>query len=249
VVAETLRKKTKNHTILAIFAGTVYHISATAGQHGSISPSGELVASPGGSQTFTITAEAGYHVFDVVVDSISRGPLAQYTFANIQSNHSIEAIFGINVYTIVALAGPHGGISPVGTLLQQTGSNRTFSIVPNVGYQIDSVLVDSVSQGAISHYTFSDIQSNHTIYATFKINMYAITASAGAHGTITPSGVVYVDYGSEQTFYIVPDSGASIFAVFVDGTNIGARTNYSFVDVVSSHTISASFQVPQTRGH
>ncbi|MDD5142911.1 hypothetical protein [Methanoregula sp.] len=48
------------------------------------------------------------------------------------------------------------------------GESRTFTITPNSGYKIEDVLVDGVSQGAISSYTFSNVRADHTIWATFK---------------------------------------------------------------------------------
>ena len=67
------------------------------------------------------------------------------------------------------------------------------------------VLVDGVSVGAVTSYTFTNVTANHTIAASFAIDTYTITASAGANGTISPSGHVTVNYGANQTFTITPD--------------------------------------------
>ena len=40
------------------------------------------------------------------------------------------------------------------------------------------VLVDGVSVGAVTSYTFTDVTADHTIAASFAINTYTITASA-----------------------------------------------------------------------
>ena len=64
---------TSNHTISASFAVSAYTITASAGSGGSISPSGEVSVNHGGSQTFAITPDAGYHVADVLVDGSLRG--------------------------------------------------------------------------------------------------------------------------------------------------------------------------------
>ena len=52
------------------------------------------------------------------------------------------------------------------------------------------VLVDGVSVGAVTSYTFTNVTANHTIAASFAINTYTITATAGANGTIEPAGAV-----------------------------------------------------------
>ncbi|RJP72298.1 MAG: T9SS C-terminal target domain-containing protein [Ignavibacteriales bacterium] len=73
----------------------------------------------------------------------------------------------VTTYTINASAAAHGSISPSGTTTLARGSNQTFSIVPNSGYSIEDVLVDDVSVGALSSYTFENITTNHTISASF----------------------------------------------------------------------------------
>ena len=69
--------------------------------------------------------------------------------------------------TIRASAGQGGSITPNGAVQVLKGGSQTFAITPASGYQIGSVLVDGVSQGAISTYTFTNVTEPHTISATF----------------------------------------------------------------------------------
>jgi hypothetical protein len=75
---------------------------------------------------------------------------------------------------------------------------------------------------------------------------YTITASAGSHGSITPSGSVSVNYGASQSFSIAPSSGYHVTNVLVDGSSVGAVTSYTFTNVTANHTISASFAANPT---
>ena len=70
-----------------------YTIKATAGAGGSISPSGNVSVHEGGDQTFTITPDKGYAVANVKIDGKSIGAVKSYTFENVSSPHTIEAIF------------------------------------------------------------------------------------------------------------------------------------------------------------
>ena len=82
-------------------AGTGYTITATAGTGGSISPSSASVVS-GGSKTFTVTANEGYAISDVLVDGKSVGAVGSYTFSNVSASHSIAVSFisiGLPYYT------------------------------------------------------------------------------------------------------------------------------------------------------
>jgi hypothetical protein len=72
-----------------------------------------------------------------------------------------------------------------------------------------------------------------------------ITASAGAGGSISPSGSVSVPYGTNQAFSITAAPCYSIADVIVDGSSVGAVSSYTFNNVTLDHTITASFSLNQ----
>ena len=155
---------------------TQYTITATAGENGSITP-GTTQVYKGNDQTFTITANNGYRISDVLVDGQSVGAVSTYTFENVTGDHTIEATFrrtgggGVvtpTQYTITAEAGEGGSISPSGRVSVTRGSDKTFRITPDDGYEIADVLVDGESVGAVSSYTFENVRANHTIEVIFK---------------------------------------------------------------------------------
>jgi mannose/cellobiose epimerase-like protein (N-acyl-D-glucosamine 2-epimerase family) len=221
-----------------------FTIGATAGSGGAISPSGTVAVVENSSQTFTITPDTGYTVSDVLVDSVSVGALTTYTFSNVTADHTISASFAaVPVFTITASAGSRGTISPSGSMSVRQNESGTFTITPDTGCIISNVLVDNVSVGALTSYTFANVTANHTISASFAIKSYTIAASASAGGSITPAGIVSVQHGSSQSYTITPTEGYQISGVMVDGVSVGKTGTYSFSNVTASHTISASFSV------
>jgi hypothetical protein len=68
-----------------------------------------------------------------------------------------------------------------------------------------------------------------------------ITASAGAGGTVEPSGAVAVPHGAGQTFTIVAAAGFAIADVVVDGVSRGAVSEVTLADVTEPHTIVVTF--------
>ncbi len=70
-----------------------YTLTATAGEGGSISPSGKVSLRRNETKTFAITPEEGYVVADVLVDGKSVGGVTEYTFEKITANHTIEVVF------------------------------------------------------------------------------------------------------------------------------------------------------------
>ena len=74
-------------------AKITHTITATAGNNGTITPSGEVSVTDGANQPFTITPNSGYRIADVKVDGESVGAVNIYTFTNVTANHTIEATF------------------------------------------------------------------------------------------------------------------------------------------------------------
>ena len=70
---------------------------------------------------------------------------------------------------------------------------------------------------------------------------YTIEATAGAGGSISPSGSVSVREGRDQTFTITPDKGYAVSNVKIDGKSIGAVKSYTFENVSRTHTIEVIF--------
>lgn len=68
-------------------------ITASAGEHGSISPEGTVWAAYGSDKTFQFVPEDGYKVKDVVIDGDSAGAISSYTFKMLTKPHTIDVTF------------------------------------------------------------------------------------------------------------------------------------------------------------
>ena len=90
---------------------------------------------------------------------------------------------------------------------------------------------------------------NLTVTAQWRYNgggssgysYYTIKATAGAGGSISPTGSVSVREGRDQTFTITPDKGYAVSNVKIDGKSIGAVKSYTFENVSRPHTIEVIF--------
>ena len=71
-------------------------------------------------------------------------------------------------YAVIASADGNGVISPADTIYIANGEDIIFTITPNENYKIADIKVDNISVGALSEYTFSTIDSSHTISAEFS---------------------------------------------------------------------------------
>jgi hypothetical protein len=115
-----------------------------------------------------------------------------------------------------------------------TGDSRIRFIVPK--------LPKGLLPGPYTLKVTNKVGSDST---TFAVLTYTISATAGANGTISPSGGVVVNYASDQTFAITPNTGYRIADVLVDGSSVGSVSSYTFTNVTANHTISATFAVEE----
>lgn len=102
---------------------TTYAITASAGEGGKISPSGKVSAARNSNKTFTMTADEGYEIADVVVDGKSVGAVERYAFEQIRANHTIHVTFAQTI---------DEGETPLGP--------NPFTDVPEDSYYEDAVL-------------------------------------------------------------------------------------------------------------
>ncbi|HMD14093.1 MAG TPA: SdrD B-like domain-containing protein, partial [Bacteroidota bacterium] len=250
---------TTSHSIRVVFKVNSYTIKAGAGNHGGISPSGNVMVRYGDSTVFAFVPDTGYHVDSVIVDGVYQNENANlrlvkmkaiksysgtnYTFMNVTANHTINVTFAINQFIITASAGSNGAVAPNGSVIVSYGDSVTFSFVPNLGYHVSDVVVDGNSIGQVTSYKFLNVTSSHTIIVSFTITGFTITPTAGINGTISPIGPVNINYGNDTSFTIIPNTGYHIDTVFIDGVSIGAMSSHIFANVTANHTITAKFAI------
>ncbi len=242
----TFNNISADHTINATFKVVpTYTITASAQTGATISPTGTVVITEGDSKTFTISTSMGYAIENVNVDGADLGVVTEYTFTNVSANHTISVTTRVvPTYNIIASAGTGGAISPSGTITVSESMSKTFTITAANGYDIKTVLVDGANSGAIDSYTFSNVDTNHTIAASFQLKTYTLTASAGANGSISPAGATVINHGESQTYTFTPNSGYIVDSVKVDGSYVGSSTSYTVANVDSDHSISVTFKMP-----
>ena len=233
----TTKAVTANCTVTASFA--VYPtVTANAGAGGAISPAGATRVAPGTTQTFTVTPNAGYRINTVTG---CNGTLSgnTYTTGPVTANCTVSASFAVYP-TVTASAGAGGTISPTGAVRVAPGTTQTFTLTPNAGYSIASV--GGTCNGTLSGNTFTTgaITANCTVAARFAVYP-TVTASAGAGGTISPSGATRVAPGTTQTFTLTPNAGYKISTV--GGTCGGTLSGNAFTTkaVAANCTVTAAF--------
>jgi hypothetical protein len=195
----------------------------------------KITASDGFSKTFA-SADIARNETRIIANQVNaywllpdKFPL-RFVGTGLTSGQMVSKIIKIELLNlpkvVTAGAGPNGSINPAGDVAVAYGTNKLFSITPDVGYHVADVIVDGSSIGPLTKYTFSSVIANHTISATF------------AHG-----GTWYLENdltlentpGTQSSLVNLPDGATSIWR-----SNLPADYDISF----SPGDWSASLQTP-----
>ena len=125
------------------------------------------------------------------------------------------------------------------TLKNPTKSGYTFTGWSGTGLDGENNMTVTIPTGSTGNRAYTA----HWRYngSGHSYSYYTIKATAGAGGSISPSGNVSVREGRDQTFTITPDKGYAVANVKIDGKSIGAVKSYTFENVSRTHTIEVIF--------
>ncbi|MBP1737501.1 MAG: Fibronectin, type domain protein [Oscillospiraceae bacterium] len=152
---------------------TKYTITATAGTGGSISPSGSTSVTKGNSKTFTITANSGYKIADVKVDSSSVGALSTYTFSSVNAAHTISATFASAASLSAGSATlGDGGSGTLSSGTTKSGYGITASLPVTSSYVSDTTVTASYN------FTFSKTVSLEYVNGTWQFPVNSSSATS-----------------------------------------------------------------------
>ncbi len=197
----------------------------------------------GGSNTVVQTFTVAGNPFLIVAN-----PTTNQLYAETGSTVSVVDVTTGTTVATVSLGSPLQGLAVNPTL------NHIYATSSSVLTVIDgatNTVASSVDVGATAYSVGADASNGRVYVGTSAkkvvvlsdaaINTYTITASAGAGGTISPSGSVSANYGDNKTFTITPNTGYSTANLTVDGSAVTPASSYTFTNVTANHTIAASF--------
>jgi hypothetical protein len=144
-------------------------------------------------------------------------------------------------FTITANAQKGGQISPQDQTVVMEADTKNFSIIPDEGYDIESVWVDGQSQGNIHYYTFLDVSDNHTITAEFRKIQHSVFISDTINGRIVPEQTQIINEGDDLELQFLANTNYEVQSILINGESVGRLTNYTIRSIAKNYTVSASF--------
>ena len=162
---------TTNRTFTACFARNEYKISLSAYPEKAGVVEGAGYYAVGKDGVIKATPVEGYEFVNWTENGVPFSTSNKVTVSKIGKDYNFVANFkkkDVKMYTMLsAVTSNHGVILPSGNTQAQQGSSLVYTIAANDGYRISNVAVDGKQVGAVSSYTFNNINANHQIAVAF----------------------------------------------------------------------------------
>ena len=238
----TFRNIISNNTIEVFIEGK-YTVTASSGTGGTVTPSEQKVAD-GGDAQIVIHPDEGYVISAITVDGISV-PDSEikelFIIRSVNADMDVSVTF-TPIYTITAVAGKGGSIDPEGDVKVTKGRSAVFNITADEEYSIFDVLVDGVSKGPQSSFTFDDVNAGHSIRALFAPIEHDITfnvAETGGTATISEERATAL-----ETVIITVDPSAGYAAEVSSSVGVLVKTGnfrYALSGINEDCTVTVTF--------
>ena len=189
---------------------------------GSVTASAATVK-VGESVTISISALEGYEL-DSIAAACGGNPVAlsgsgnERTFTMPNGDVVVTGSFKKLKYSVTVNAGDNGQVTSSATEPVEWGTEITLTIAPDQDYVLDAIGATSGGSavpltGDDSQKTFTMPKGDVTVTATFKKQSYSVTVNAGEHGQVISSATAPVEWGTEVTLTIAPDTGYVLDAI------------------------------------
>lgn len=133
----------------------------------------------------------------------------------------------------------------------KTGETKEISYAPKNGYVLDSITVDGKNVDINKYkdiYKFENIDQDHVIKVTYKIEQTYNIVTEAVNGTISES-ITGIKHGEEKEISYSPSIGYVLEFIIVDGKKIDIakfKDTYKFENIDKDHTIKVIYKKEQT---
>lgn len=152
------------------------------------------------------------------------GSIPTSVYSNLMESYEYMEIEEVKYDLTTNVDGTGGTISDSeNNILLNT--KKTITFTPNTGFMIDKVLVNNVETQVTNNNLELTINEDKNVVVTYKKIPFTITVKETNNATITPNGIINVNYGDNQDFVINADYGYKIVKILVDGNNTDLNDN------------------------
>jgi hypothetical protein len=211
-------------------------------------PDGVVAVAHGSNVTFSIIANPGYHLVDVLVNGVGQGAVTNCVFTNVLSDQTLTAVFGSRLVIESPYgssdpgAGTHYGFGPFEVSL----AGSPFSAGTTQYVCRGWTGTGSVSATGTGTFTQFDLTNDSILVWAWETNYWLSVAAAGEGAVEAPIGwqefYAGTDPNDPDSIFKIIDFGVSAgsnYVVWVGGTN-GTTRPFS---VLSSPALAGGWSV------
>lgn len=220
----------------------IVHSIVTNSENGTITES-SLEVPAGGSYTVQYSSEENFRLQKLIVDGQEQNVQdfpTEYTFTDIQNDHTIETYYEEIPRYAVTTSAEHGTVDESPSAFEHDPLTINFS--PAEHYELDALTVDGVSiplDGNETSYTFEGLSADHTLEVVFKpIPSYTVQVQAENGLVQEEKATVYRD--EAYTTKVKPEGLYTLTRCLVDGADVPFKDedNFTLLNIQSNHTIT-----------
>ena len=205
--------------------------------------------------TFTATPNEGYEVAGWTVNGADK-PASMSLKETITAETTVSVTFKKKEFAVNFSAGEGGSIAAfIGSNeiknadLIEYGSTLTFTATPDVGYLVESWIVNGVTETSSELTKTVTVTTATTVSVTFKKipvveEKFAVSYSAGANGTLTATVTsgAEVEKGTSVTFTATPNTGYQVDTWSVNGTAQAEKGNTFTLTITAKMDVKVTFK-------
>ncbi len=214
---------------------TVYTITVSASEHGSVTPS-VTSAAEGSTVTLTVAPETGYRLKSLKVNGDDITAAKSFTMPAAPVTVTSEFELAPSVYTVSVGSVTNGVVTPSVTSAA-AGTTVTVTVTPNTGYKLSELKMNGTDIKESRSFTMP--AENAVITAAFVAETYTVSVGACENGAVSV-GASSASFGSTVTVTATPDPGYELVTVKVNGTPIDGL---QFTMPAEKVTVTAEFAV------
>ncbi len=249
-----------------------FTVTTTIVGSGSVTPPSPTEVASGSAYSATYAAAAGYRIGSITRNGVSATPETTrvspesytLTIPSVASAQQIVVTFVPKRFQITGVGGANGSVTPAVEYVLNGGASSGFFATANTGYHVETITSDppltslfSATQpttgpvtwpGPGGPYVITNVTNDMTLTASFGINYYSLTYTAGPNGTIeflssstSPlPGTASYEHGTTITLKAVAADGY----YFTGWTGVEAsaeKVNPLTVTMTTEKTLAASF--------
>ena len=232
----------QRHTLSSWFSINTYTLTASSGANGSVAPTGSMSVTYGNSQSYLFTPATGYQVDSVIVDGLNLPAASSYSFLSVNADHTLRVTFRVATFTINAVAGPHGSISPPGMVTVAYGDSELYHIQPDSGYFVDTLIVDGEYLDRDTAYTFHSVMENHAISVKFSDGSIAMHCDVANNWNIISVPLGVPDYRLSELYPTAASPAFSYATAYTREDTLRKGAGY-WVKFVGAQTVTVTGKV------